>query len=71
MLAAGIVHEEADLLVDLKSGLMRGIRQIASPNCDFRPAGVEADLIVVHGISLPAIHQRAAARRASLLCGGR
>jgi AmpD protein len=53
MLVAGIAHEEADLLVDLKSGLMRGIRQIASPNCDSRPAGVEADLIVVHGISLP------------------
>jgi AmpD protein len=28
-------------------------RQIASPNYDSRPAGVEADLIVVHGISLP------------------
>jgi AmpD protein len=32
---------------------MRGARQVASPNCDSRPAGVEADLIVVHGISLP------------------
>ena len=39
--------------VDLKSGLLRGARQIASPNFDSRPAGVEADLIVVHGISLP------------------
>ena len=39
--------------VDLKSGLMRGARQIASPNRDLRPPGVEADLIVVHGISLP------------------
>jgi AmpD protein len=26
---------------------------VPSPNCDDRPAGVEADLIVVHGISLP------------------
>jgi AmpD protein len=42
-----------DLQVDLESGLMRGVRQIASPNYDSRPAGVEADLIVVHGISLP------------------
>jgi N-acetyl-anhydromuramoyl-L-alanine amidase len=42
-----------DLQVDLESGLMRGVRQIASPNRDARPAGVEADLIVVHGISLP------------------
>jgi N-acetyl-anhydromuramoyl-L-alanine amidase len=41
------------LEVDLESGLMRGVRQIASPNHDPRPAGVEADLIVVHGISLP------------------
>ena len=39
--------------VDLDSGLMRGVRQIASPNHDSRPEGVEADLIVVHGISLP------------------
>jgi AmpD protein len=39
--------------VDLKSGLMRGARQVASPNYDSRPAGVEADLIVVHGISMP------------------
>jgi AmpD protein len=39
--------------VDLSSGLMRGVRQIASPNYDSRPQGVQADLIVVHGISLP------------------
>jgi AmpD protein len=48
-----IVHEGAELQVDLASGLMRGVTQIASPNCDARPPGVEADLIVVHGISLP------------------
>jgi AmpD protein len=39
--------------VDLKTGLIPGVRQVASPNCDSRPAGVLADLIVVHGISLP------------------
>jgi AmpD protein len=39
--------------VDLESGLMLGARLIASPNRDFRPAGVETDLIVVHGISMP------------------
>ena len=50
---AGLVHEDAPLQVDLESGLMRGVRQIASPNCDSRPAGVEPELIVVHGISLP------------------
>ena len=42
-----------ELRVDLKTGLLRGARHVASPNCDSRPAGVEADLIVVHGISLP------------------
>jgi AmpD protein len=41
------------LQVDLDSGLMMGARQLASPNYDPRPPGVEADLIVVHGISLP------------------
>src|SRR5882757_9637632 len=45
--------EDADLQVDRSSGLLRGAVQIASPNCDARPPGVEADLIVVHGISLP------------------
>jgi AmpD protein len=42
-----------DLQVDSKTGLMREARQVASPNCDSRPSGVEADLIVIHGISLP------------------
>jgi AmpD protein len=42
-----------DLWIDLDNGLMRGARQVASPNYDSRPPGVEADLIVVHGISLP------------------
>jgi AmpD protein len=46
-------HEDAVLRVDLASGLMRGAVQVASPNCDPRPPGIHADLIVVHGISLP------------------
>jgi AmpD protein len=41
------------LRIDVESGLMQGVRQVASPNRDLRPPGVEADLIVVHGISLP------------------
>ena len=53
MLTTPLAGEDAELQVDLESGLMRGVRQIASPNCDSRPSGVEADLIVVHGISLP------------------
>jgi len=39
--------------IDLDSGLIRGARFVASPNCDARPPGMDADLIVVHGISLP------------------
>lgn len=42
-----------NLRIDVESGLIQGARQIASPNRDLRPPGVEADLIVVHGISLP------------------
>ncbi len=47
------LYEGRDLQVDPASGLMLGATQIASPNCDARPMGVETDLIVVHGISLP------------------
>ncbi len=39
--------------IDPASGLLRGARLVESPNRDSRPDGVEADLIVVHGISLP------------------
>ena len=39
--------------IDLETGLLQGAMHVASPNCDARPEGVEADLIVVHGISLP------------------
>ena len=39
--------------VDVENALMRNAKQVASPNCDARPDGVEAELIVVHGISLP------------------
>lgn len=39
--------------IDPATGLLRTARQVSSPNCDDRPAGVVADLIVVHGISLP------------------
>lgn len=39
--------------IDITSGLMHTARQVPSPNCDERPEGMPADLIVVHGISLP------------------
>jgi AmpD protein len=39
--------------IDVAAGLSRRARQVPSPNHDERPPGVFADLIVVHGISLP------------------
>lgn len=40
-------------VVDTDSGIIRPARQQPSPNCDARPPGVQPDLIVIHGISLP------------------
>lgn len=34
-------------------GWLAGVRRVASPNCDERPAGSSVQLIVVHAISLP------------------
>jgi N-acetyl-anhydromuramoyl-L-alanine amidase len=39
--------------VDVKTGLLVGIKQVLSPFFDARPSGVVPDLIVLHGISLP------------------
>jgi len=39
--------------IDRDSGIVTSARQVASPNCDDRPAGVDPELIVLHGISLP------------------
>ena len=41
------------LTLDSQSGTIAEARQVESPNCDDRPDGCEASLIVVHGISLP------------------
>ncbi len=40
--------------VDAATGLLAGARQVLSPHFDERPAGVQPDLLVIHGISLPA-----------------
>jgi N-acetyl-anhydromuramoyl-L-alanine amidase len=54
MLIEGFLRRsDPQVQVDLDTGLLREARQVASPNFDSRPAGVEPDLIVVHGISLP------------------
>jgi len=43
----------ARFAIDTDRGLLELARQEPSPNWDERPPGVEPDLIVVHGISLP------------------
>jgi AmpD protein len=39
--------------IDVESGVLASARQRNSPNQDARPAGVDVDLVVLHGISLP------------------
>jgi N-acetyl-anhydromuramoyl-L-alanine amidase len=41
------------LHIDTATGLLLAARQVLSPHWDERPGGVQPDLIVVHGISLP------------------
>ena len=41
------------MIIDDSSGWLSDVQRVPSPNCDERPAGCEASLIVVHGISLP------------------
>jgi AmpD protein len=41
------------MYIDAVTGLLRDARQVFSPHCDARPANMNAELIVVHGISLP------------------
>ena len=43
-----------NLQIEPATGLLAGVRQVLSPHCDARPKGMTPDLIVVHGISLPA-----------------
>jgi len=48
---AGIPRQRLGL--EPGNGLLRGARQLPSPNCDDRPGGVAPELVVIHGISLP------------------
>ena len=41
------------LRIDPTRTWVTGARQVASPNCDDRPADADISLIVIHGISLP------------------
>ena len=46
-------HQPSRLDLDPATGLAGRARQVPSPNCDDRPPGLAADLIILHGISLP------------------
>jgi len=41
------------LKIAVSTGLVSGVRQVQSPNCDERPSGTGPELVVIHGISLP------------------
>jgi len=41
-------------MLDPQSGWCSGARRCPSPNCDARPLGAVVELLVIHGISLPA-----------------
>jgi AmpD protein len=43
----------APIKIDAVTGLIRGVRQVLTPNFDARPANTPPELLVVHGISLP------------------
>ncbi|MDR2215368.1 MAG: 1,6-anhydro-N-acetylmuramyl-L-alanine amidase AmpD [Nevskiaceae bacterium] len=47
------MNSQFPLIVHAATGLLAGARQVLSPHADQRPSGVNADLIVLHGISLP------------------
>ena len=40
--------------IDAATGLLSGVCQVLSPHCDARPDGARPELLVIHGISLPA-----------------
>lgn len=39
--------------IDRNTGLLAGVRQAPSPNCDLRPAAENIDALVIHAISMP------------------
>ncbi len=47
------VWQDARMRVDAVTGLLVGVKQVLSPFFDARPAAVQPDLVVLHGISLP------------------
>lgn len=51
--SAPVLWHAVAMRIDVRTGLITGIKQVLSPFFDERPAGVRPDLIVLHGISLP------------------
>ncbi len=45
---------QLSLKIEPATGLVVGVRQVLSPHFDARPSGVLPELVVIHGISLPA-----------------
>ena len=45
---------DGSICVDGETGWVSGLRQLLSPHCDARPEGAQVEVIVLHGISLPA-----------------
>ncbi|MES2217325.1 MAG: 1,6-anhydro-N-acetylmuramyl-L-alanine amidase AmpD [Pseudomonadota bacterium] len=39
--------------IDFQTHLLTAARQLTSPHCNERPAGLPVDMVVIHGISLP------------------
>jgi AmpD protein len=50
---AGVIARRGRRLIVDAGGLVAGVTQVASPNCDSRPEGMPIVLAVIHGISLP------------------
>lgn len=48
-----LMNHSTDYEIDTAAGLLLRARQVNSSNMDERPVGVQPDLIIVHGISLP------------------
>jgi len=42
--------------VNRSTGRLEGVTYLASPNCNARPAGCQPELVIIHGISVPAGH---------------
>ncbi len=44
---------ESDDHIHLENGVVSIAKQVSSPNCDDRPAGMDIEAIIIHAISLP------------------